>query len=195
MNLPHLNCTTEKLREEICREYEVHADDCIILYGDRVIRSDANNRKIRDKYYQFSCKHRISGEERMIICGSGAARHLCLLIGEQMPHAMNPFAGNGGGVDIGGTDNQLFITYYQEKLTPGTKIFRLLQGVADEKYIYLQPQKFQYEQFIDVVTKFHTDIPTIIAELGKYGALRRFNFGILADEVDELLPERDNIFR
>lgn len=211
MELPRLDCTTEELRENICNEYEVHADDCIVLYGGRVVRSDAKNREIKDKYYQFSCKHKISGEERMIICGSGAARHLCSLIGEQMPHAMNPFEGNGNGGDDGGNGGsstnwnnkrrklyyaiQLFITCYQEVLTPGTKIFRLLQSVADEKYIHLQPQKFQYEQFIDVVTKFHTNMPAIIAELGRHGTLRRFNFDTLANEVDEMLPERENIFR
>lgn len=209
MDLQRLNCTTEELRERICREYEVHADDCIVLFGGRVVRSDANNREIKDKYYQFSCKHRVTKEERMIICGSGAARHFCTLIGEPLPHSMNPFEGNGGSGNGGGSSTfanwnpirrqlyyaiQLFIIRYQDSLIPGTKIFKILKNVADERYIHLQPKEFLYKGFIDVVTKFNTNMSTIISDLGKHGNLRHFDFTVLSNEVSKLLPSEENIF-
>ena len=211
----HLDCTTEERRIEICKKYKVHADDCITLYGGRTVRSDANNREIRDKYYQFSCTCKETGEHYIITCGAGAARHLCSIIKEQMPHAMNPFIDDtytttmpGGGRTRGDSRSewnplrrqlyyavQIFIIRYQDDLTPGTKIFKLLQSIVDERYIHLEPHLFQYQKFIDVVVGFHTNIPRIIRDLEKFGKVRKFDLNKLAVRLDELLPECDNIFR
>ena len=104
--LPHLDCTTEERREEICTQYNITADDCIVLYGGRIVRSDANNRIIADRYYQFSCVSRDDKDDKyVILCGAGAARHLCQLIGQPMPPAFNPFVevggeGHGGGEGV-----------------------------------------------------------------------------------------------
>lgn len=213
MELQHLNCTTEERRVQICQEYVVHADDCIVLYAGRTVRSDANNREIRDRYYQFSCEKIDSGEKYVITCGSGAARHLCSLINEPMPHAMNPFIQNrelGECRECGEATEridrwnplrrqfyyavQLFITRYQDSLTPGTKIFKLLQGITDEQYIHVEPQAFHYQQFIDVVTGFNTNLPRIIQDLECYGRMRTFDFEDIAKKSEELLPKYDNIF-
>lgn len=210
MGLQHLDCTTEERRIQICREYIVHADDCIVLYGGRTVRSDANNREIHDRYYQFSCENKTTEKKYVITCGSGAARHLCSLIHESMPHAMNPFIQEGGH-DIAGGNNdyrekwnplrkqlyyavQLFIMRYQETLIPGTKIFKLLQSIDNEQYINLEPKIFHYERFVDVVTKFNTNIPQIVQELEVYGRIRNFDFTDLANRVEEVLPGCENIF-
>lgn len=210
MKLQHLNCTTEERRVQICQDYEVHADDCIVLYGGRTVRSDANNREIHDRYYQFSCKNKVTEEKYMITCGSGAARNLCSLINEPMPCAMNPFSQEGEAGEHGEQGEhidrwnhlrrqfyyavQLFITRYQDALTPGTKIFRLLQSITDEQYINLEPQVFQYQQFVDVVTRFNTSLPRIIQDLERHGRIRAFDFTNLENRLRELLPECKNIF-
>lgn len=210
MGLQHLDCTTEERRIQICQEYIVHADDCIVLYGGYTVRSDANNRIIHDRYYQFSCKNRTKEIYYVITCGSGAARHLCSLICEPMPHAMNPFVQEGeprkgrGHSDYIEQWNplrkqfynaaQLFITRYQKSLTPGTKIFKLLRSIDDRQYINLEPQKFHYKTFVEVVTKFNTNLPKIILELGEHGRIRSFNFTNLAKKLNEIAPECENIF-
>lgn len=213
MELQHLNCTTEERRIQICQDYEVHADDCIVLYGGRTVRSDANNREIHDRYYQFSCKSKKTETKYIITCGSGAARHLCSLINEPVPHAMNPFIKEKEPSEHGEHDEhgeyidrwnplrrqfyyavQLFITRYQDILTPGTKIFKLLQSIADERYIHLEPQVFQYQRFVEVVTKFNTNLPRIIQDLERHGKIRVFNFTNLANKLEEILPECENIF-
>lgn len=210
MELQHLDCTTEKCREQICQDYEVHADDCIVLYGGRTVRSDANNREIHDRYYQFSCKNKVTKKYYMITCGSGAARHLCSLINEPMPRAMNPFIQErepGEPGEPGEYINrwnplrrqmyyavQLFITRYQDALTPGTKIFKILQSIADERYIHLEPQKFHFQGFVEVVTKFNTNLPRVIQDLERHGRIRNFNFTNLANKLRELLPDCENIF-
>lgn len=104
MALSHLNCTTKERRIEIVTNYVVHADDCICLYGGQTVRSDANNRIISDRYYQFSCSDRKNGDKYVILCGSGAARHFCSLIGESLPSAFSPFVGEAhpGGEGYGG---------------------------------------------------------------------------------------------
>ncbi|MCR4781708.1 MAG: hypothetical protein K5851_03010 [Lachnospiraceae bacterium] len=217
MSIAHLNCTTEELRERICEEYIVHADDCIVLFNNRTVRSDANNRIIRDKFYQFSCEHKITKEKRIITCGSGAARHLCSIIGEPMPRSMNPFEGNDENFEHDNDHNaianrnlnktwnpirkqlynaiQLFIIYYQESLTPGTQIFKILQSVANKKYIHLKPNEYQYLGFMSIVTKFKTDIPTILENLAKYNTLREFHFEQIANEIGTLYPNKNNVFR
>ena len=60
---------------------------------------------------------------------------------------------------------QLFITRYQHILKPGTKIFRLLQSITDEQHIHLEPQKFQFQIFVDVVTKFNTNLPKVMVPM------------------------------
>ena len=211
MELQHLDCTTEERRVKICQEYEVHADDCIVLYGGRIVRSDANNKEIHDRYYQFSCENKTTKEKYVITCGSGAARHLCSLIHEPIPHAMNPFVQEREHDIAGGHDDhyvekwnplrkqlyyavQLFIMRYQETLIPGTKIFKLLQSIDNEQYINLEPQTFHYEKFVEVVTKFNTNVPQIIQELGQHGRMRNFDFTNLANKLEETLPECKNIF-
>lgn len=65
--------------------------------------SDAGGKIITDKYYLFRCIHRISHNEDTIRCGSGAANHICRLIGANMPTEFNPFhEPHGGGVGGGG---------------------------------------------------------------------------------------------
>jgi len=214
MALPHLDCTTESRREEICHEYEVHADDCIVLYGGRTVRSDANNRIIRDKFYQFSCENRQTSAKYVITCGAGAARHFCSLINEPMPHAMDPFFHENPNNDVQRTNTaehdsaaewnevrrqfyysvQLFITRYQEILTPGTRIFKILHGISDQRYLKIPPRDFQYEQFADVVNAFHTNIPQVIAELGRHGRLHNYDLSGLARELHSLFPDKPNIF-
>lgn len=214
MKPKHLNCTTENRRIQICQDYEVHADDCIVLYGGHTIRSDANNREIHDKYYQFSCKEKNSEEIYVITCGSNAARHLCSLINEPMPHAMNPFIQENLGNNEQNIQNehsehgkqwnhlrrqfyyaiQLFITRYQSYLTPGTKIFNLLKYILDERYIGLEPNEYHYESLSSVVSKFNTNLPKIIRELENYGQIRTFDFTDLANKMTESFPQFINIF-
>ena len=213
MELQHLNCTTEKRREQICQAYEVHADDCIVLYGGRTVRSDAKNREIHDRCYQFSCKNKVTEKHYMITCGSSAARHLCSLINEPMPRAMNPFiqerelGEHGGACESGEYIDrwdplrrqmyyaiQLFITRYQDALTPGTKIFKILQSITDKRYIHLEPQEFHFQGFINVVTGFNTTLPRVMQDLEQHGRMRNFNFTNLANKLRELLPDCDNIF-
>lgn len=210
MSLQHLDCTTEERRIQLCNEFEIHADDCIVLYGNKTIKSDANNRTIYDKYYQFSCRNRANNDIYVIVCGSGAARHLCKLIGEPMPHSMNPFIQeeNGGQGGVNGHNEpawntlrlhfyycvQIFITRYQEILTPGTKIFNILHGITDESFLHYPPQKFQFEQFGSVVNAFHTSVPSIIGELEKYGRVRHFNLEELAIQYEDYFPTERNIF-
>ncbi len=208
----HLDCTTEERRIQICKDYEVHADACIVLYGDRTIRSDANNRIIEDRYYQFFCKG--PDGDYIITCGSGAARHLCMLIGEPMPRSFDPFIrnnqesvpNNNQGLDMVNNNQdthlwnrarhqlyfaiQLFITRYQTVLSPGTSIFDLLHNVSDERYIHIPPRDFMLNGFISIVRRFNTDIPTIINELAGEGRLRHFEFNELALMVDD----ENNIF-
>lgn len=209
MKLQHLDCTTEERRIQICQEYIVHADDCIVLYGGRTVRSDANNKEIHDRYYQFSCENKVTQKKYVITCGSSAARHLCSLIHEKVPHAMNPFiqesehgitAGHGNYIEKWNPLRkqlyyavQLFIIRYQDRLTPGTKIFKILQSIDDEQYIHLEPQIFHYKGFVDIVTGFNTNIPQIIQELGCHGRMRNFNFTKLANKLEEVLPESKNI--
>jgi len=220
IELPHLNCTTEQRREEICRKYIVNADDCIVLYGGRTVRSDANNRTITDRYYQFSCKSKTNeNDERVILCGSGAARHLCQLINQPMPPAFNPFIGEvndnnsckGNSVNSNNESEidhwntlrrklyyavQLFITRYQETIKPGTKIFYIRQSLSDEKYIRYAPQRFQYEGFMSIVCKYKTTIPKIMEELSKHGKIRRFDFSDLVEEAETYVKEDlPNIFK
>lgn len=211
MDLPHLDCTTESRREIICEEYEVHADDCIVLYGGNTVRSDANKRIIGDKYYQFSCRNKSTNKQYVIRCGSGAARHLCQLINEPMPVSMNPFLqerkprGGDAGERAESQWNplrrqfynavQLFIIRYQDILSPGTMIFGILRSVCDEKYRRIAPREFQYEQFSRIVCKFHTTLPEIVHELERYGTLHHYNFTNLANEMERLLPNEPNIFR
>lgn len=214
--LSHLDCTTEKIREEICRNYIVFADDCIVLYNGRTVRSDANNRTIADRYYQFSCKSRTNENDKyVILCGAGAARHLCQLINQPMPPAFNPFVGeNGGGnggIDRGGLTEgnhwnitrrklyyavQLFITRYQDSIRPGTKIFKIRQRLCDEQYIQYLPNKFHYTDFMTIVHKYQTSIPKIINELATHATIRHFDFADLADKADAYVTEElPNIFR
>lgn len=217
--LPHLDCTSEQRREEIVKNYIVHADDCIVLYGGRTVRSDANNRVIADRYYQFSCKSKTNeNDEYVILCGSGAARHLCQLINQPMPPAFNPFIGanNGdnGGRNDGHDDNeeaenewnpirrklyyavQLFIIRYQETIKAGTKIFYIRQSLCDKSYINCAPQRFQYEGFMTIVHKYKTTIPRIIRELEAHGRVRHFNFNDLAEQAEQYVSnELPNIFR
>ena len=89
---------------------------------------------------------------------------------------------------------QLFITRYQHILKPGTKIFRLLQSITDEQHIHLEPQKFQFQIFVDVVTKFNTNLPKVKYDLEQYGEIRNFDFTNLANKLRELLPDCENIF-
>jgi hypothetical protein len=219
-NLPHLDCTGEQRRIQICQEYKVDADDCILLYGGMTKISDANNREIRDKYYQFSCTP--NGKEHpthVITCGSGAARHFCVLTNQPMPHAFNPFvhgvvetafpANNGENdvVDSIENDNdgnvvgwnplrrkfyyavQLFIIRYQKNIRPGTKIFRVLHLICESDKIRFRPQRFHYEMFIEVVIGFNTNIPKIITELEEHGAVRAFDFTDLAKEAEQYLQK------
>lgn len=58
----------------------------------------------------------------------------------------------------------------------GTKIFKILQNIANEKYIHLKPNEYQYLGFMSIVTKFKTDIPTVLENLAKYNTLREFHF-------------------
>ena len=217
--LPPLDCTSAQRREEIVKNYIVHADDCIVLYGGRTVRSNANNRIIADRYYQFSCKSRKDeNDEYVILCGSGAARHLCQLINQPMPPAFNPFVGenndedgglNGDNGDNGQTDNswnatrrklyyavQLFITRYQESIKPGTKIFKIRQSLCEKDYIGNAPQEFHYKGFMSIVFKYETTVPRIIEELAVHGVVRHFNFEDLAREADNYVSEElPNIFR
>jgi hypothetical protein len=180
-----------------------------VLYGGRTIRSDANNRVIADRYYQFFCKG--NDDDYIITCGGGAARHICTLINEPMPRSFNPFMQNneiqnnnqGPGM-VDDDDNnvqdallwnqarhqlyfaiQLFITRYQDILSPGTSIFDLLHSVSDERYIQIPPRDFMLNRFISIVRRFNTDIPTIINELEAEGQLRHFEFNELAHMVDD----------
>ena len=97
----------------------------------------------------------------MILCGSGAARHLCQLINQPLPPAFNPFIGDEEcknrnikkDKNNSERDNtvcnplrrklyyavQLFITRYQETLKPGTKIFKIRESLCDEKNIEIIP--------------------------------------------------------
>ncbi len=212
--LPHLDCTGADKRIQICQDYIVHADDCITLYGGMTIQSDANNHTIRDKYYQFSCTPVGETEAtHVIFCGSNAARHLCQLTGQQMPHSFNPFVGDGEkvGGDTGDKTKatawnplrrkfyyaiQLFITRYQRSITPGTTIFKLRQSIEDEKFLHIAPQKFHYEVFMNVVTDYKTTINEIINSLSKHGNIRNFYFDDLAIEAEKYVsPRRRNIFK
>lgn len=209
MALSHLNCTTKERRIEIVTNYVVHADDCICLYGGQTVRSDANNRIISDRYYQFSCSDRKNGDKYVILCGSGAARHFCSLIGESLPSAFSPFVGEAhpGGEGYGGGEAvewnatrrllyyaiRLFIVRYQKNLSPGTKIFRLLRSIEDS-YISVQPQRFHFEDFSSIVDAFHTNIPRVVEELGRYGHVRSFNFQPLVQYMTEEMGMVDNIF-
>lgn len=212
MKLQHLDCTTDARREQICKEYDVHADDCIVLFGGRTVRSDANNRIIRDKYYQFSCKDKQTGKEMFVItCGSGAAYHFCSLINEPLPPSMNPFIQDGPEkksqhieADTGTEWNplrrqfyyavQLFIMRYQDNLTPGTKIFNILNSITDEKFISCKPQRFHFESFSEVVIGFHTNMSQVISYLRRFGPLHKYDFSNLAKEHDLLCPDSPNVF-
>lgn len=212
MKLQHLDCTTDARREQICKEYDVHADDCIVLFGGRTVRSDANNRIIRDKYYQFSCKDKQTGKEMFVItCGSGAAHHFSSLINEPLPHSMNPFIQDGPEkksqhieVDTGTEWNplrrqfyyavQLFIMRYQDSLTPGTIIFQLLKEICDATDIASEPTKEHFNIFSKVVSKFKTNLPEIVSFLKKYGKLHNYNFSELSEKMDKQFPYMPNIF-
>ena len=212
MKLQHLDCTTDARREQICKEYDVHADDCIVLFGGRTVRSDANNRIIRDKYYQFSCKDKQTGKEMFVItCGSGAAHHFSFLINEPLPHSMNPFIQDGPEkksqhieVDTGTEWNplrrqfyyavQLFIMRYQDNLTPGTIIFQLLKEICNATDIASEPTKEHFNIFSKVVSKFKTNLPEIVSFLKKYGKLHNYNFSELSEKMDKQFPYMPNIF-
>lgn len=217
MGTIHLNCTTEKRREEICRLYTVHADDCIQLYGGDTIISDANHRIIRDKYYQFSCVSKANHKDkRAIICGAGAARHLCKLINEPMPHFCSVFTNledsndSGNKISFNGEDGQestcwnnirkqfyfavqVFITRYRKTLQPGTKIFKLSQSIYNN-YQNVEPQKFHVEDFVSIVDAYKTNIPKCVEELSRYGAIRSHDFNILEEFLRDKYKMEDNIF-
>lgn len=217
MALLHLDCTTEVRREQICREYEVHADDCITLYGERTVRSDANNRVIYDKYYQFSVFSRHDHKPIYVItCGSGAARHICKIINEPLPHSFNPFIQSDIEENNHSFQNeevsedvftapwnpmrkklyyavQLFIIRYQDIITPGTKIFRVLHSLS-ESHTDFPPQAFHFKSFSEVVIGFHTNLTQIIDDLQHHGQLRTFDFTDLDNYMSDNMNMPNNIF-
>ena len=209
MPLPHLDCTTEQRRLLLCQEYTIHVDDCIPLYGGHTVRSDANNRIIRDHYYQFSCQHNIRRDMYVILCGENAARHLCSIIGEPLPSVFNPYLSEGRVEHGGGNNNiqvewnhdrrcfyyavRLFIMRYQNALTPGTKIFRLLKSI-EGSHQNTPPQRFHFEDFSSIVDGFHTNIPLIVQELAQFGNIRNFNFANLELYMSKEMNIPDNIF-
>ena len=219
---PHLDCTTTRRREQICREYDVTVNACIYLYGGRTVRSDANNRLICDKFYRFFCvKHADQTQKYIIECGGGAARHLCSLINQPIPCGYNPFI-EESITNIGDNDNeitnmedkegnddinsvvwneerrllyrtvQLFIVRYQSVLYSRASIFEISKSLEARRN--LAPQDFHYRNFSAFVTKFHTTIPIVIEQLEKYGSLHAIDLEPLAQRIDEI-PGVENIFR
>lgn len=216
MPLPHLDCTSPERRVQICQDYDVHADDCIYVIGDSPVISDARRHPITDRYYQFSVyKHESDNPSYVIVCGAGAARHFCQLINQTLPRSFNPFVEEHEPANrVQDHDNipqnennvqwnpirrqlyyavQLFITRYQEVLTPGTSIFKISQKLC-QNYVQCLPYESYFKGFTTIVDKFHTNIPKIINELAKHGHIRNFDFSQVRIYMSDALDYQDNIF-
>lgn len=216
MSLPHMDCTSPERRCQICNDYEVHADDCITIYGNRIVISDAKHHPITDRYYQFSVFEKGNTKPSYVItCGSGAARHFCSLIDEPLPRSFNPYVQEQGQVvqihnDNGNIPNeivvqwnpirrqlynavQLFIIRYQEILQPGTSIFKISQKLCQNNTQYV-PYESYFRGFSTIVDKFHTNIPSIINDLAEYGHVREFDFDAINTYMRNELNCDDNIF-
>lgn len=198
MPLSHLDCTSPERRVQICQDYDVHADDCITIYGNRTVISDARHHPITDRYYQFSVyNHGADNPSYVIVCGAGAARHFCQLINQPLPRSFNPFVEEHEPVNQAqGHDNvpqnennvqwnpirrqlynavQLFIIRYQHSLKPGTPIFRISQELS-QRDIQNVPRFELCSGFSSIVLAFNTSMPEIIEDLQRHRQVRNFNF-------------------
>lgn len=196
-----MNCTGEGNRERICREYNIKAVGCIVLFGGRKVISDAGSRVITDKYYKFFCTHKRDGHHEFIQCGYPTAKHICELCGIEIPTEFNPFIGgdNRGG-DVGGiggglgrpwnrgrrqlyTAIMLFITAKDAKLAPNTAIFKVKERV--EKNVYSNVEIRDVKAMNTILGSYHTTLSSIIADLTPYGNVRQYNFNILFNIIEQ----------
>lgn len=193
-----MDCTGEANRERICREYDIKAIGCIVLYGGREVISDAGGKVITDRYYKFLCIHRGDGHHEFIQCGYPTAKHICELSGIELPSEFNPFAGGGGaaggnGGRTGRPKNRgrrqldaaimLFVTSKDSILRPETAIFKVKERVEEDMYSDLELRDVKAVNTI--LGNFHTTIPQIIADLRLHGTVRNYNFDILIGMIDD----------
>lgn len=197
-----MDCTGAARREQICREYNVTAVGCYVLFDEQTIRSDAGGRIITDKYYLFTCICENPHREEVIKCGQPTARHLCELSGQTLPSEFNPFqgeyegGGDGGGVNHGNAVHwhpsrrqlhnaiMLFITRYGERLQPNSPIFSIKENV--ERNIEEPVEARSVCGVNTIIGKFGTTMSEIMQYFSRFRPVRDFHFNIL----EQILQER-----
>lgn len=194
-----MDCTGETRRKKICSEYNIKAIGCIVLYGGRTVISDAGGKVITDKYYKFLCTHKRDRHIEFIKCGYPTAKHICELCSLELSVEFNPFAGAGrrcstrtGRGMIGRQKNQgriqlynaimLFITEKDDVLVPNSPIFNIKDRVLEDMYSDVKLRDVKAVNTI--LGKFHTTMPEIIRNLGRYGRMRTYNFNRLIQMID-----------
>ena len=184
-----MDCTGKERRSWIYKNYNISVVGCIKLYGNDYVTSDANKRKITDKYYDFVCTPKNkSVSPGMIKCGYNTAKEICEACHLDMPKLFNPFATdseNDRTESRNNTNNNiswniarlqlynaimLFITRYHKKIEPNTKITYTRDAVL--KHPDWQIQEWMITKTAEVFHGFNTNISKIIGELSKYGKIR-----------------------
>ena len=194
-----MNCTGERRRIQICNDYDVEVVGCYKLFDGRSVVSDAGGKIITDKYYFFKCIHKTSYREENIRCGTGAANHICRLIGARMPTEFNPFyephigGGGGGGVvhhQWHRTRRQLhnaimiFITRYGTILQPNSAIFDIKARV--EQNVENPVREGDVLAVNTILSAFHTTMSDILNDFARTRTVRTFRF----DTLEQILFNR-----
>ncbi len=201
-----MNCTGAKRREQICRDYNVKVVGCYKLFGGQTIVSDAGGNVIRDKYYYFICTHRRTNQKETIKCGQPTARHICHLIGQELPKEFNPFQeeniGGGGGNGGNGSGRwhrsrrqlydaiMLFITKYGTKLDPDSAIFKIKERV--ELNVLTKVEEKDVRAVNTILSGFKITVLEILRQFERERAIRNFNFDTLVQIIRDSNEEKNN---
>lgn len=201
-----MNCTGVKRREQICREYDVKVVGCYKLFGGQTIVSDAGGNVISDKYYYFVCTHRRTNQKETIKCGLPTAKHICRLLGQELPKEFNPFqeenTGGGGGNGANGSVRwhrtrrqlhnaiMLFITRYGAGLKPGSPIFNI--KISVEQNVSTEVEKCDVRGVNTILGRYNTTVSEILQQFARERAVRNFNFDTLVQIIRDSKEEKNN---
>lgn len=197
-----MNCKGQDTRIRIVNEYYVEPIAHIRLISGKVIEGDAG-KKIKNSYYIFECKHKTTGKEEVIQCGSGAAREILTLIGKKPPKKFNPLEDDNDAGDVdnyvdndgnGLANNEwnpaakqlynaimLLIVAWDAKA--GTPLFKM--KIEAEKYYKFEPYIYRIKPINNILKRKGITIRNIIEKLSEENNLREYHFNLLSDKLEQ----------
>ncbi len=181
-------------RGNLYLNYDMLSCVSICLFEGKTVKSDAGEKTIKDRYYQFMFENKRDKKDvQTVRCGYPTAREICDYYGQDLPTEFNVFAAAGGGA--GGAVGHGHVNWnparrqlYNAIMLMVTR-FNMNGGIIIEilAEVKMDPEDAVSNEWVKsvntIMDKYRTSMPEIIAYFARHGDVRRFRF----DELKRIM--------